>query len=852
MSLRGTVLVSTGLAFAVLAVVLGGSVRSVILDRFAALERAAVQENVERARAALHQDIEALERVCTDWAQWDDAYRFMVEDFPAFEQGNLELATLVNLDVDAVVFAAPGGEVRRAIGLDAVHKQLAAPPSTLLPALAASGVLGRTAEDPRRAGLLTLPDGVMLVAGRAILTSNATGPSRGTLVMAQRLTPERIRKLGQRVHVDVQMMPCAARPLASPADGCDGLSSSSAPAVVPLGTSRVRGRAVLPDVAGKPAMVLQLEQARAVYQLGLATIWQLLFALLAAVGLIAGAVLLFLEHSVLAPLARLGKAMAAIAATGSPGGRVPIAGRGELAAVARHANAMLEALASSRERLEASEARLRHLVESAPDVIFTVTVPAGRLATLNPAFARLTGWPPEKWIGQRALRLVAPRDRRRMLEAAAAAAGGTAPPSIEVQVRTGRGETTHCDIALAHDPSEEGGSVLFGVARDITLRKRLEAEVMQAQKMQVIGMLTGGVAHDFNNLLQAQLSLVQLVRLRRNDAARREQIVSELEALIQRGAALTKQLLVFARRDVSKREELDLADVLRDAVALSKRVVRENIRLEVASEGGRIPVLGDRGQLGQVALNLVANAVDAMPDGGRITLRVGLAGPGEAVFEVADTGCGMPEEVKTRIFEPFFTTKQAGHGTGLGLAVVDSIARAHGGRVSVESAPGCGSTFRVILPVHVAATRAEVRTPPALPPVARGHGERVLVVEDEEGAREALRETLESLGYHVEALASAEEAGLLPAEPEFDLLLTDQMLPGAAGIDLATGLVDRWPDLAVVVMSGYSEGEVLHRAVRSGQVRFLQKPFDLETLGRELRTALDARAAALAQRQEDR
>jgi len=844
MSLRVRVLALTGLAFAALVGGSYGTLRAITLDRFGALEKREVRRDIERATGSLQRDIDAIETICADWAQWDDAYRFMVENSREFVEANLSLASLANLGLDALLFTTSSGEVRHAVALDAERSALVAVPPSLLPALAEARVLGLGVANPRRTGLIALPEGVMMVAARAILTSKLEGPSRGTLVMGRYITPDSIRALGAGLRLTLDATPVSSLAGLPATVDLDAVLASPEPVVVPAGRDLVQGFAVLRDLGGRPALLLRVDEPRDVFRQGVATTCDLLLALVLATCLVAGLVLLLLEHSVLAPLARLGSALGQIAAQGTPNGRVPVQGQDEIATLARQINAMLEALEANREELRASEARFRHLVETAPDVIFTVIGRPGRIASLSPAFERLTGWRAEQWLGHKALRLVAPGDRKRVLQAARAIGEGGHGGSFDVRVRTAAGEFIDCDVAATRETV--GGRLvgLLGVARDITIRKRLEAEVVHAQKMQAIGMLTGGIAHDFNNLLQAQMSLVQLLRFRRKDPTRQDRIIGDLEALIRRGAALTRQLLVFARKDVSKREELELGDVLRDGVLLAQRLVRENVQVDAAIEGGRMPILGDRAQLGQVLLNLVTNAADAMPDGGRIRLCAGRRGEREAYVEVADSGAGISDEVKARMFEPFFTTKEAGRGTGLGLAVVDSIVSAHGGRVEVESEPGRGSTFRVVLPLgeSAAATPAASATGPPLPDT--GRGERILLVEDEDGAREALRETLASLGYDVLAVESAERAGLVPAEPEFDLLLTDQMLPGAAGIDLATGLVDRWPALAVIVMSGYSEGQVLHRAVHRREVRFLPKPFDLATLAREVRAALDARQAA--------
>ncbi|MDD5564969.1 MAG: ATP-binding protein [Thermoanaerobaculaceae bacterium] len=372
-----------------------------------------------------------------------------------------------------------------------------------------------------------------------------------------------------------------------------------------------------------------------------------------------------------------------------------------------------------------------------------------------------------------------------------------------------------------------------------------EAELLQAQKMEAVGLLAGGVAHDFNNLLQSILSQAELLRSDANDPGKVEAAARELRQYANRGAALTRQLLVFARREAVKRERLDLNDAVREGMRLLLRLVPASIAVNAELADSELPVDADRGQLFQVLMNLVVNATHAMPDGGAITIRTGTDGHGKVRLSVEDSGHGIPEKIRERIFEPFFTTKDTEKGSGLGLSVVHGILLQHGGQIEVESTVGKGSTFTITLPLLGAGdTRRDNEAVADVGGLDAGRGERILVIEDEDGARETLREILTGLGYEAVAVASGEAAGLLPAEPAFDLLLTDLMLPGIQGVDAARGLVDRWPALSVIIMSGYAEDAVVRRAINAGEVRFLQKPFDMTALAREVRAALDERRPA--------
>jgi two-component system, cell cycle sensor histidine kinase and response regulator CckA len=313
----------------------------------------------------------------------------------------------------------------------------------------------------------------------------------------------------------------------------------------------------------------------------------------------------------------------------------------------------------------------------------------------------------------------------------------------------------------------------------------------------------------------------------------------ELQEQVKRGAALTRQLLLFSRSEPPRLERLDLNEMVKGSLRMLRRLLRENISFTLNLAERPIPTDGDVGQLEQVLLNLVVNAADAMPEGGRLVIRTHIE-ENTATLEVSDTGSGMTDEVKARIFEPFYTTKEASKGTGLGLSVAHGIITGHGGHIEVKSVVGQGSTFRLVLPA--AASDAHLTKLPAAEPsteIAVGGGERVLLVEDEAGAREGLVQVLTMLGYRVTAVGSGSEAGALPAEPGFDALLTDYLLPDVLGTDLAVRLKSRWPRVKVVLISGYAEDDVLRRRIAAGEVRFLQKPFDMEVLARELRAALD-------------
>ena len=506
----------------------------------------------------------------------------------------------------------------------------------------------------------------------------------------------------------------------------------------------------------------------------------------------------------------------------------------------------------AKEALRESEERYRTLVAQSPDGIFLVDL-NGRFLAVNETICRQLGFSEAEMLAKSLWEIVPEAQwETHRTRLARIVSGEVLDDTVEYSVRDRTGKLVPVEVRSAPYRNRDQVVGFQGIARDITERKaadqeraRLEDQLRHAQKMEAVGRLAGGVAHDFNNLLQAMLSQVELVRARNAGREHVAASLAELEAQVRRGSALTRQLLLFARRETARPEHLDLNEVVDGTAALLRHLLRANIVLTINLAGEPLPVTADHGQLDQVLVNLAVNAADAMPGGGQLTICTGCEGPAGVFFSVGDTGSGIAAEIREKIFEPFFTTKESGRGTGLGLSVVDGIVRNHGGTLELESTVGEGSTFKVVLRRAAPGGRAAGRAgAPVLGELAAGSGERILLVEDEDGARGVLRDTLIALGYEVVAVGSGNEADALAAEPSFDLLLTDLMLPGVPGPQLAASLQRRWPTIEVILMSGYAEDEMIRRAASAGTVRFLQKPFDMATLAREVRAALDARASA--------
>lgn len=483
---------------------------------------------------------------------------------------------------------------------------------------------------------------------------------------------------------------------------------------------------------------------------------------------------------------------------------------------------------------------MQALMNTIPNPVFYKDA-AGRYRGCNPAFADFVGRRPEDVLGKTVFDLwraelaavYAARDQELL------GRGGT--QTYEGQVERGDGKIRQVIFSKACLRDADGShSGLVGVIVDVTEQREIQQQWFQAQKMEAIGRLAGGVAHDYNNALQAILSLAQVLRLTEKDAKRKCRLL-DLEEHVRRGAQLTRQFLLFSRRETSRPERLDLGEVVEAATSLLRRIVREDVQLSVERAGGPVPVLADRGQIEQVVVNLAMNGAEAMPGGGRMVVKTDVFPPNWASLEVEDTGSGIAPDVRPHIFEPFYSTKGRGRGSGLGLAVVEGIVRGLGGRIEVDTEVGRGTRFRILLQLAPDSSTEDLgNAPHGEDTLPQGGGEKVLVIEDEQGAREGLTEALTMLGYEVFAAGSGEEALSLPVAPSMDAVISDLVLPGIPGPDVVHELTGRWPRLAAILMSGYTDDESVQKQARDRSLRFLNKPFEIAQMAVELRAALVA------------
>jgi PAS domain S-box-containing protein len=502
------------------------------------------------------------------------------------------------------------------------------------------------------------------------------------------------------------------------------------------------------------------------------------------------------------------------------------------------------------------EERFRSLIENSSDLI-TVVNREGFIRYQSPSAERVLGYRPADLIDRNAFGFVHPEDLTRA-RAAHQRAWRDPAPRTPVEYRFRHRDGTWLvlqSIGRRMAPAENGEALIVVNSRDVTTHKQLETQLRQAQKMEIVGQLAGGVAHDFNNLLLVISGHRELLEQAYPPPEGLRESLAEIGRAVDRAATLTRQLLAFSRRQVLEPKVLDLNGVVTAAEKMLRRLIGEDVKLITNLQPGLSPVRADPGQLDQVILNLALNARDAMRHGGVLQLETrelesdrvpadrlapdAPSGSRYVVLTVSDTGTGMTPEVQARIFEPFFTTKAEGQGTGLGLSVVHGIVQQSGGHLEVVSRPGCGTIFSVYLPAVRGPAVSKTASAPSRP--VTGRGETVLLAEDEDPVRTVTAQLLQVLGYRVLQASSGAEALRLAetSREKIHLLLADVVMPGLSGRQLADMLKSRDPGLKVLFQSGYTDDAIIRCGISHAEVAFLQKPFTVDVLAEKLREALD-------------
>jgi PAS domain S-box-containing protein len=829
--------------------------RIVLMRGFDRLEEDVAARDIARASSALTNELNTLDQTTSEYGSWDLTYDYARGLRPSYTKTEFPAATFQQLKISFVVIFDAQGRKIFAKGFNLAHGGVAAIPAGLDDHLKPGSLLLSLKDTQGRvAGILDLPGGPVLVDSRPILTSDSSGPIAGTVVMGRLLDAAEIQHLS-----DLTLIPIEAQTLTSSAltpdyrEAAAAIAKDSGDFVLPLNSESLAAYKTLKDIYGRPALVIRVLLPRTIYEQAHTSLVQFLLLLIAAGFVFGAATLYLLERFVISRIANLTEHITQIGASGDLSGRLDVPGQDELAFLGVAINGMLEDLEKSQTERHEGRARLAVMIERMPAVLWTTDKELRYTSSMGAGLESL-GMKSGGLTGKTLVEYFQTNDPQH--------------PSIAAHWRALAGESLTYELHWQNRVFEShvrplrgtDGEILgvIGVALDITDRKQLADQLRQSQKLQAVGELAGGVAHDFNNLLMVVKGHAEMLldRLPGNAADRQNpfrQNVEQIQQAAERAAGLTRQLLAFSRKQVLQPRVLDLNETVAGMIQMVSRVIGANIELAFLPGASLGRVKADPSQIEQVALNLVVNARDAMPEGGRLTIETSnvnldrdyatqhaVVDPGPYVMlTVSDTGIGMDAATQARIFEPFFTTKSQGRGTGLGLATVYGVVKQSGGYVWVYSEVGHGTTFKVYLPMVQAPVEktAQEKEPSGPEPGT----ETILFVEDEQSVRELVTEYLTARGYQVlEASDGMQALEMASAHGgKIQLLITDVVMPKLSGRELAARLATTRPDLKVLYISGYTDDSIFRHGVLQGGMAFLQKPFNLKALATKIREVLE-------------
>ncbi len=697
MSIRIKAFILLTLIFVLLVAVLYFFFSASLLHNLSQLERQEVEEEIHQIKSIIQERLNELDRVGGDWAPWDETYQFVEDGNEEYIRRNLTDEVFENLRLNVMLFVHRSGRVVYGKAYDLENHQEVPLPAAIETLTTDPAITRHT--DPRisHTGIILLPDGPLFFSAWPISDSLYQGPIRGTLIVGRYLAPAEVERLS-----DLFGYPIAVYRIDHPEQMPSDIQMartilSSGPSVLtrPLDEASIAGYTLLRDIHGNPALILRIRFPRTIYQQGKVANRFHFFSLVGIGLAFLGLSSFFMERMGISRVTALHAEVDAIGTTGDLSRRVRVKGKDELADLAAAINHMLDALQHAQQDLKESEERYRTVVAQASEGIALVDPETWAFLETNTAFQNLLGYTEEE-LRQRTLYDITDAPREPMENEAVLTIREEGAFSGERTYRRKDGARVDVEVS-ANRISHRGQNVLCLMVRDITERKRMERYLIQTERITAMGQLAATLTHEINNPLHSVWTALELVMDFPISESEKQEYLQAIRQEIQRLMNVSRRVLDFARPSRMEYAPVAIADVIRYALDLTKAQLRERriqVHLDVPDD---LPlVAGFQDQLAQVFLNLTLNAIDAMPEGGRLDIAA-RAEEGRLVVTVADTGPGIPPEVMPRIFEPFVTTKKS--GTGLGLAISQSIIHQHGGTITAGNGPRGGAVFTITLPV---------------------------------------------------------------------------------------------------------------------------------------------------------
>jgi PAS domain S-box-containing protein len=694
------------------------------MSSFGELEHQEIQKDVERAVDALNREVTSLSTFVHDWSAWDDTYAFIEDRNAAYIEANLMDNTFSHYSLSLTAFINSSGCVIYAKAFDLQNQTELPFPQSFLEDVSASDLLWRFNDTNSHVdGILLLEEGPMLVSSRPIITSNYEGPIHGAIIMGRSLDSQMISSLSEQVHLALTAYGLRITQLPADFEAARSQLSDQKPILVkPLNSSFVAGYTLLNDVYGNPSLMVRIDVTRDIFNQGLTVVSYAAFSFL-TVGIVFALVLiLLLEKLVLKRLAQLSIAIRQIDKSNDLSRRVQVEGKDELSDLSREFNNMLSALEDSRhalkkhsehleelvqtrtEELRRSEEKIRSIFSASPNAV-TATDLHGNIVECNEETLRLHGFSSkDELIGKSAFQLIAEKDHQKAMKGLKKALEQGTLSNVEYTYVTkdGRKFPAELSVSVIRDGfSKPAGFV--GISKDITERKKMEQELMASRRMAAIGELAGMVGHDLRNPLTSIKAATYYLKKKHRQKLdnKGRDMLEVIDDDVECSNKVINDLLDYSREIKLELTETSPSSIIKRALSLAN--IPENIQVIDSSETEPIVAI-DVEKIERVFINIISNALDAMPEGGTLTIRSWKSDKGME-FTFSDTGTGMSKEMLDRIGAPLFTTKA--RGMGFGLAISKRIVEGHGGRMTVKSSIGKGSTFKITIPAKPKSNEVE-------------------------------------------------------------------------------------------------------------------------------------------------